>query len=93
MVGLVTFLRNKYVTVEGVKIGSKKWNGIYSTNLECIFNICRSEKKVYFRPFLWCLYVYFSVLHVNIDGFESFSSIWGMFKVKKTVENIRSKRN
>ena len=66
-----------------------------TSNVYSIF--CRSEKKVYFRPFLWCFYVYFSVLRVNIDGFESFSSIWGMFKVKKhkfqtklDIENFRS---
>ena len=42
-------------------------------------------------------YVYFGVLRVNIGGFESFSSIWGMFKVDKQkfqtkldVENFRS---
>ena len=53
-----------------------------SGNLFSIF--CPSEKKVYFRPFLMCFYVYFGVLRVNIDGFESFSTIWGRFKVKKT---------
>ena len=52
-----------------------------TSNVYSIF--CRSEKKVYFRPFLWCFYVYFGVLRVNIDGFESFSTIWGRFKVKK----------
>ena len=53
-----------------------------TSNVYSIF--CRSEKKVYFRPFLWCFYVYFGVLRVNIDGFECFSTIWGRFKVKKT---------
>ena len=53
-----------------------------TSNVYPIF--CRSDKKVYFRPFLWCFYVYFGVLRVNIDGFESFSTIWGRFKVKKT---------
>ena len=66
-----------------------------TSNVYSIF--CRSEKKVYFRPFLWCFYVYFGVLRVNIDRFESFSTIWGMFKVKKhkfqtklDLENFRS---
>ena len=100
IVDLVTFLRNKYMAVEGVKIGSrtwKKWNGIYSTNLECIFNILSIWEKVYFRVFLWCFYVYFDDLRVNIGGFESFSPIWGMFKVQKykfqtklVIENFRS---
>ena len=53
-----------------------------SANVFSMF--CPSEKKVYFQPFLWCFYVYFGVLRVNIGGFESFSSIWGMFKVQKT---------
>ena len=42
-------------------------------------------------------YVYFGVLRVNIDGFESFSAIWGRFKVKKhkfqtklDIEDFRS---
>ena len=48
---------------------------------------------MYFRPFLWCFYVYFDVLRVNIDGFESFSTTWGRFKVKKTqVPNKTSTR-
>ena len=53
-----------------------------TSNVYSIF--CRSDKKVYFRPFLWCFYVDFGALRVNIDRFESFSTIWGMFKVKKT---------
>ena len=57
-----------------------------TSNVYSIF--CRSEKKVYFRPFLWCFYVYFGVLRVNIGGFESFSPIWG-----KGPKNISSKRN
>ena len=66
-----------------------------TSNVYSIFY--RSEKKVYFRPILWCFYVCFGVLRVNIDGFESFSTIWGMFKVKKhkfqtklDLENFRS---
>ena len=54
-----------------------------TSNLFSIF--CRSEKKVYFSPFLSWFYVYFGVLRVNIEGFGSFSPIWGMFKVQKTI--------
>ena len=49
-----------------------------TSNLFSIF--CRSEKKVYFSPFLSCFYVYFGVLCVNI----------GHVQVPK---NISSKRN
>ena len=66
-----------------------------TSNLFSIF--CRSEKKVYFSPFLSCFYAYFGVVRVNIEGFGSFSSIWGMFKVQKhkfetkfDIENFRS---
>ena len=74
IVDLVTFLRNKYVTVEGVKIGSRIWKKVK-------WDLLHKPRMYiqYFRPFSWCFYVYFSVLRVNIDGFESFSSIWGMF--------------
>ena len=66
-----------------------------TSNVYSIF--CRSEKKVYFSPFLSCFYAYFGVLRVNIEGFGSVSSIWGMFKVQKhkfqmklDIENLRS---
>ena len=93
IVDLVTFLRNKYVTVEGVKITSriwKKWNRIYSTNLECIFNVLSIREKVYFRPFWLCLYVYFGVLRVNIGGSWVFFIKLGHVQGHK---NIGSKQN
>ena len=63
-----------------------------TSNVFSIF--CRSEKKVYFRPFLWCFYVYFGVLRVNIGVFESFHQ-YGVrsrskkhkFQTKLDVEN------
>jgi len=67
-----------------------------TSNLFSIF--CRSEKKCIFVH-LMCFDVYFGVLRVNMGGFESFSSIWGMFKVTKTsvpgvvildIEHLRS---
>ena len=51
---------------------------------------CQSEKKVYFRQFLSCFYVYFSVLRVNIGVFESFSSIWGTFTAQKRYGGVRN---
>ena len=64
-------------------------NGMGSTqqtsDLSSIFY--RSEKKcifVHFHCVFRTSYVYVGVLRVNIEGFESFSSIWGMIKVQKT---------
>ena len=66
-----------------------------TSNVYSIF--CRSEKKVYFRPFLWCFYVYFGVLRVNIGVFESFHQYGACsrskkhkFQPKSDVENFRS---
>ena len=52
---------------------------------------------MYFRPFLWCFYVYFGVLRVNIGVFESFHQYGACsrskkhkFQTKLDVENLRS---
>ena len=66
-----------------------------TSNVFSIF--CQSEKKVYFRPFLSCFYVYFGVLRVNIGGFECFHQYGACsrskkhkFQTKLDVENFRS---
>ena len=68
---LVTFLLNKYVTVEGVKIGSEIWKKVKWDLL--------NKLRMYFEYFV------FGVLRVNIGSFESFSSIWDALKVKNII--------
>ena len=66
-----------------------------TSNVYSIF--CRSEKKVYFRPFLWCFYVYFGVLRVNIGVLSLFHQYGACsrskkhkFQTKLDIENFRS---
>ena len=93
IVDLVTFHSNKYLTVEGVKIGSgiwKKWNGIYSTNLECIFNILSIwEKSVFSSNFMLILRVFWCFT-CKYWGFWVFFINMGHVQGPK---NISSKRN
>ena len=89
IVDLVTFLRNKYVTVEGVKIGStiwKKWNGIYSTNLEYIFNILSIwEKSVFSTIFVPVLRVFSRFTCKNGGFWVFFINIGHIHGRKKTT--------
>ena len=66
-----------------------------TSNVFSIF--CRSEKKVYFHPFLSCFYVYFDVLRVNIGSFQCFPQYGACsrpkkykFRTKLDLENFRS---
>ena len=72
---MVTFLRNKYLTVEGVKIGSRirkkvKWDLLNKPRMYIQYFVDLRKKYIF---------VHFIVsLRVNVGGFESFSSTWGM---------------
>ena len=55
-----------------------------------LFSIfCRSEKKVYFRPFLYLFYEYFCVLRVKMEDFECFSSTLVISMVEKDNFHMR----
>ena len=87
IVGLVTFRRNKYMTVRTFKLGSRtrkkrKWDVLIQPRK--YFQYFVDLRKVYFRSFLHLFYVYFCVLRVNMGSFGCFPSKWVMFMVQKT---------
>ena len=101
IVDLVTFLRNKYVTVEGVKIGSRIWKKVkwdllnkprmyiqYFVDLrkKCIF--------VHFYGVFTCILVFYVQILTVLSLFQQYGagsrSKKHKFQTKLDIENFRS---
>ena len=89
VVGLVTFRRNKYMTVRTFKLGSgtrKNGNQMYSSNLGSIFNILSIwEKSVFSTIFVPVLRVFSRFTCKNGGFWVFFTNIGHIHGRKKTT--------